>query len=226
MANQFDTISFPTSSKLHQHNPSYDSHLHNKMNQCSSDINIHHINREIFFIADQALKLKQTIQQHSDLYKYIIRIVEISMKARDVDNNKKLLDDIVEELSIILTHSLNSKTIYLLLNKLIQLYKKKQSIFNNSDTNIKKFALLFNNQSKTQNKIFLNFKDSPRIHNLFQKSQSPTSQYSNSRIFQAKNQDQIYQFQDPYNINNERLKAILDPSINSHRQKNYYISKY
>lgn len=47
----------------------------------------------------------------SDKYKYIIRIAEISMKAKEVDNNKKLLNDIVEELTIIATHSLKSKTL-------------------------------------------------------------------------------------------------------------------
>ena len=41
------------------------------------------------------------------------------MKTKDVDNNKKLLDDIIDELSIIQSHSISSKTVEILLNRLI-----------------------------------------------------------------------------------------------------------
>ncbi|CAD8127320.1 unnamed protein product [Paramecium sonneborni] len=227
MANQIDTISFATLSKFHQHNPSFDSHLNNKINRYPSNLDLHLINREIYFIADYALKLKLTTQTNSDLYKYIIRIAEISIKAEEVDNNKKLLDDLVEELSILLTHSLKSKTIQLFLIRLIYLYKKKQSNFNNTQTDIKNSALFFNNQLKNQNNIFTNLNQSSSAHKHYFKSQSPVQQNSNSKIFQLRQHDiQNHLIEDPNNFQNEYFKAILFPPMISQRSKNCYLNKY
>ncbi|CAD8106282.1 unnamed protein product [Paramecium primaurelia] len=229
MANQLDTISFSTQQRLHQYNPSTDSHKSNKQHQYPQNFNIQQINKEIQFIADYALRLIKTTQSTSDKYKYIIRIAEISMKAKEVDINKKLLDDVVEELTIIVTHSLKSKTVQLLLTRLIQLYKKKQASFINSEKNIKKFASYFNNKPKNQNKIITNQIDSPRLNAQIQKSYSPTSHYKNSRITTSKEQKlqiQNHHLEDPYNLNYEHLKALLSPQINFQRQRNYYLSKY
>ncbi|CAK71776.1 unnamed protein product (macronuclear) [Paramecium tetraurelia] len=229
MANQLDTISFSTQQRLHQYTPSIDSHKSNKQHQHPQNLDAHQINKEIQFIADYALKLIKTTQPTSDKYKYIIRIAEISMKAKEVDNNKKLLDDIVEELSIILAHSLKSKTVQILLTRLIQLYKKKQVCFINSEKNIKKYAQYFNNKPKNPHTIITNQIDSPRLNIQIQKSYSPTSLYQNSKITQTREhkfQIQPPHLEDPYNLNSEHLKALLSPSMKFQRQRNYYLSKY
>ncbi|CAD8207147.1 unnamed protein product [Paramecium pentaurelia] len=229
MANQLDTIQFSSQKKFHQHIPSIDYHIQNKVYQYPSNFDYHQINKEIQFIADYAQKLIKTTQQTSDKYKYIIRIAEISMKSKEVDNNKKLLDDIIDELTIILAHCLKSKTVQLLLTRLFQLYKRKQTNFINSDTNIKKFRLFFNNKPNNQNNILSNLIESTRIHTQKQISSSPTSQYQNSIFIQRRDsniQTQVCKNDDLQNQNDEHLQAIFNPPLSFQRQKNYQLSKY
>ncbi|CAD8212014.1 unnamed protein product [Paramecium octaurelia] len=229
MANQLDTIQFSASSKFHKHIPSIDYHIQNKVYQYPPNFDYHQINKEIQFIANYAQRLIKTTQQGSDKYKYIIRIAEISMKAKEVDNNKKLLDDLVDELSIILAHCQKSKTVQLLLTRLIQLYRRKQTNFNNSDTSIKKFELIFNKNTNNRNNVLSNFIESTRMNTQNQKSFSPSSQYQNSMFLQKRDQqiqNPAHKNEDLQNYNDEHLKAILNRPMSFQRQKNYYLSKY
>ncbi|CAK65199.1 unnamed protein product (macronuclear) [Paramecium tetraurelia] len=229
MANELDTIQFSASSKFHQHIPSIDSHIQNKVYQYPSNFDYHQINKEIQFIADYAQRLIKTTEQSSDKYKYIIRIAEISMKAKEVDNNKKLLDDIVDELSIILSHCQKSKTVQLLLTKLISLYRKKQTNFNNRDSNIKKFGLIFNKNINNRNNVLSNFIESTRMNTQTQKSFSPSSQYQNSMFLQKRDkqiQNQVHKGDNLQNYKDEHLQALFNRPMSFQRQKNYYLSKY